>query len=505
MSWKSCAPRCSLGARCSATSPIPRTGSRRPGEPWKRRSPPCRRHGARTRHGGGADRPWMRAESLAAATPVGYAARVVPGFAWTDPARRPRRHPGPPDDHRLALGADPPRRAAPTGPGRTRAPSKACSSWDPTGTRRSPGRSVPSGQRSPTSRARDPATTRSSAPSPARSAGRTGRSTPGEKGFIGLQRRLRGITEDARARRRGIMLGLHGRRPRGRGPGAARRLGPRQHRGARGPGGDRRGLADPARAGRGRAGGARVNLEMFVLGSGGMMPLPGRALTSVLLRREGELFLFDCGEGTQVSLRRLESAVEEDLRDLHLAHARRPRHRPARHPDALVAGRPGRSALHLRPAEDPGVRRGDAADPRHVHQLRDRGEGGRARHRAVHGRWLPDLLAPAAAHEAVPRVVPRGGHPPGDLPPRAGRGARRAPRADVEPAAGRRAGQPCRRARPCCRARCSATAAGAASSASPPTRWRLPGWRTSRGDRTCSSAKACSTKRSRRRRRRSAT
>ncbi len=35
------------------------------------------------------------------------------------------------------------------------------------------------------------------------------------------------------------------------------------------------------------------------------MPLPSRGLTSVLLRREGELFLFDCGEGTQVSLRRL--------------------------------------------------------------------------------------------------------------------------------------------------------------------------------------------------------
>ncbi len=35
------------------------------------------------------------------------------------------------------------------------------------------------------------------------------------------------------------------------------------------------------------------------------MPLPGRFLTSVLLRREGELFLFDCGEGTQVSLRKL--------------------------------------------------------------------------------------------------------------------------------------------------------------------------------------------------------
>ena len=36
-----------------------------------------------------------------------------------------------------------------------------------------------------------------------------------------------------------------------------------------------------------------------------MMPLPGRGLTSVLLRREGDLMLFDCGEGTQVSFRRL--------------------------------------------------------------------------------------------------------------------------------------------------------------------------------------------------------
>jgi ribonuclease Z len=48
-----------------------------------------------------------------------------------------------------------------------------------------------------------------------------------------------------------------------------------------------------------------MNLEAFVLGSGGMMPLPHRSLTSVLLRREGELFLFDGGEGTQVSIRRL--------------------------------------------------------------------------------------------------------------------------------------------------------------------------------------------------------
>ena len=48
-----------------------------------------------------------------------------------------------------------------------------------------------------------------------------------------------------------------------------------------------------------------MNLEAFVLGCGGMMPLPYRALTSVLVRREGDLLLFDGGEGTQDSLRRL--------------------------------------------------------------------------------------------------------------------------------------------------------------------------------------------------------
>lgn len=48
-----------------------------------------------------------------------------------------------------------------------------------------------------------------------------------------------------------------------------------------------------------------MNLEVFVLGTGGMMPLPSRHLTSVLLRREGDLLLFDCGEATQISLRKL--------------------------------------------------------------------------------------------------------------------------------------------------------------------------------------------------------
>ncbi|MDY4888349.1 MAG: ribonuclease Z [Sphaerochaetaceae bacterium] len=48
-----------------------------------------------------------------------------------------------------------------------------------------------------------------------------------------------------------------------------------------------------------------MSFEVFVLGTSGMMPIPGRFLTSAMLRRNGELFLFDCGEGTQVSLKML--------------------------------------------------------------------------------------------------------------------------------------------------------------------------------------------------------
>lgn len=45
-------------------------------------------------------------------------------------------------------------------------------------------------------------------------------------------------------------------------------------------------------------------LEVHVLGTGGMMPLPNRFLTSALVRNEGDLFLFDCGEGTQIALKK---------------------------------------------------------------------------------------------------------------------------------------------------------------------------------------------------------
>ena len=46
-------------------------------------------------------------------------------------------------------------------------------------------------------------------------------------------------------------------------------------------------------------------MDCFVLGSGGMMPMPGRRLASVALRAGGQVYLFDCGEGTQVPYKEL--------------------------------------------------------------------------------------------------------------------------------------------------------------------------------------------------------
>ena len=46
-------------------------------------------------------------------------------------------------------------------------------------------------------------------------------------------------------------------------------------------------------------------IDVALVGTGGMMPLPGRFLSSMLCRVNGKMILFDCGEGTQVSLRLL--------------------------------------------------------------------------------------------------------------------------------------------------------------------------------------------------------
>jgi ribonuclease Z len=52
-------------------------------------------------------------------------------------------------------------------------------------------------------------------------------------------------------------------------------------------------------------------LDVALVGTGGMLPLPNRWLSSVLVRYGGHLVLFDCGEGTQISLRALGWGIKD--------------------------------------------------------------------------------------------------------------------------------------------------------------------------------------------------
>jgi len=47
-----------------------------------------------------------------------------------------------------------------------------------------------------------------------------------------------------------------------------------------------------------------MELTVLLLGTSGSIPTPKRSLPAIALRREGELLLFDCGEGTQVQMAR---------------------------------------------------------------------------------------------------------------------------------------------------------------------------------------------------------
>lgn len=71
-------------------------------------------------------------------------------------------------------------------------------------------------------------------------------------------------------------------------------------------------------------------IDVLLLGTGAMVPLPDRWLSSVLLRCRGSLVLFDCGEGTQISWRRFHWGFRR-LDAICLSHA---------HADH-VAGLPG--------------------------------------------------------------------------------------------------------------------------------------------------------------------
>ena len=44
-------------------------------------------------------------------------------------------------------------------------------------------------------------------------------------------------------------------------------------------------------------------LDVCLLGTAGMMPLPHRWLTAALMRYNGSNLLIDCGEGTQIAIK----------------------------------------------------------------------------------------------------------------------------------------------------------------------------------------------------------
>jgi len=60
-------------------------------------------------------------------------------------------------------------------------------------------------------------------------------------------------------------------------------------------------------------------VECVLLGSGGMMPMPYRFLTSLALRHQGELYLFDAGEGCQINLKKAKLGIKS-LRLVAISH-----------------------------------------------------------------------------------------------------------------------------------------------------------------------------------------
>ena len=51
-------------------------------------------------------------------------------------------------------------------------------------------------------------------------------------------------------------------------------------------------------------------LNVTLLGCGGGMPMPERFLSSLLINYKGKKILVDCGEGTQVSMRMINSGFK---------------------------------------------------------------------------------------------------------------------------------------------------------------------------------------------------
>ena len=71
-------------------------------------------------------------------------------------------------------------------------------------------------------------------------------------------------------------------------------------------------------------------LDVCLLGTGGMMPLPGRRLTALMTRYNGSSLLIDCGEGTQVAIKEKGWTFKPIDAICFTHYPRRPHQRPSR-------------------------------------------------------------------------------------------------------------------------------------------------------------------------------
>jgi len=78
-------------------------------------------------------------------------------------------------------------------------------------------------------------------------------------------------------------------------------------------------------------------LRITFLGTGGSVPSPHRNPSAIAVRRESELFLFDCGEGTQQQMMRAKTGMKITAIFITHFHADHVLGIPGL-PDALFAG-----------------------------------------------------------------------------------------------------------------------------------------------------------------------
>ena len=60
-------------------------------------------------------------------------------------------------------------------------------------------------------------------------------------------------------------------------------------------------------------------LRIIFLGTGGSLPTRNRNPSSIMINREGELILFDCGEGTQQQMMRAKTGLM-NLSSIFISH-----------------------------------------------------------------------------------------------------------------------------------------------------------------------------------------